>query len=341
MILQFVFDFRFRGSTLLLQKFFSVFEESESELPAGDLKIRITGVLTYMKKFEFFYALYIGYELLSLTDNLANALQTKGLTACEGQKMATNTISDLVALKSEEEFDKTWAKIIQQTFDIGIDDPVVPRVRVKNPKYFTNTVVEPEISPRVHYQKIRLEAIEKLIDFIKDRFDQPSYHIYVNLENLIVNAAQKKPYEENLKNVLKFYHSDFDPEKLKVQLASFSHNYQEEDKSLQGIIKYFEKLSPGMKTFYSEIYKIIQLILIIPASNASSERHFSVLKRIKNCLRSTMSQERLNHCMVTSIYKEELMQINLIEVLNKFVNASEYRKTVFGSFLPSDFVQEI
>ena len=143
-----------------------------------------------------------------------------------------------------------------------------------------------------------------------------------------------------MKNVWKMFWNStiliLTKKKLEVQLASFSNNYSEEDKSLQGIIQYFEK-SPGMKIFYSEIYKLIQLILIIPASNASSERYFSVLKRIKSCLRSTMSQERLNHCMITSIYKEELMKIDMFEVLNRFVSASEYRKTVFGSFLPSDF----
>ena len=105
-------------------------------------------------------------------------------------------------------------------------------------------------------------------------------------------------------------------------------------------MEYFKDLSPGMKTYYSEIFKLVQLIVVMPASNASSERYFSVLKRIKNCLRSTMGQERLNHCMVTSIYKEELMKIDLIKVLNKFVGANEYRKTVFGSFLSSDFVNK-
>ena len=87
-----------------------------------------------------------------------------------------------------------------------------------------------------------------------------------------------------------------------------------------------------MVSYYSEIYKLLELILVIPASNASSERYFSKLRTIKNYMRSTMGQERLNHCMMTSIYKSELMDLNLVEVLNHFVSVCDNRKTVFGFF---------
>ena len=87
-----------------------------------------------------------------------------------------------------------------------------------------------------------------------------------------------------------------------------------------------------MLSYYSQIYKLIELILVIPASNASSERYFSKLRIIKNYMRSTMGQERLNHCMMTSIYKSELMELNLVEVLNQFVTVCDNRKTFFGLF---------
>ena len=37
------------------------------------------------------------------------------------------------------------------------------------------------------------------------------------------------------------------------------------------------------------------------ATNATSERSFSALRRIKSYLRSTMHQQRLNHLMISDI----------------------------------------
>ena len=60
-------------------------------------------------------------------------------------------------------------------------------------------------------------------------------------------------------------------------------------------------------------------------------KHFPVLRRIKTYLRLTMSQERLNHCMLLNVYKEETYSINLIDIANTFV-CTERRQTIFGRF---------
>ena len=74
------------------------------------------------------------------------------------------------------------------------------------------------------------------------------------------------------------------------------------------------------------------LIPVMPATNASSERSFSTLRRVKSYLRSTMNQTRLNHTMVLHIYKEMLDDLELNSVANEFVQKSEHRLSVFGKF---------
>ena len=70
----------------------------------------------------------------------------------------------------------------------------------------------------------------------------------------------------------------------------------------------------------------------MPATNAISERSFSVMRRVKSYLRSTMWQERLNHVMVLNIYKEQLDKLDLVAIANEFVGESEYHKRFFGTF---------
>ena len=88
---------------------------------------------------------------------------------------------------------------------------------------------------------------------------------------------------------------------------------------LDDIIKYFQDLEPCSKNLLSEVGKIIELILVLPATNATSERSFSKLKLLKTYLRSTMSQASLNNYMMFSVYKEHVDTLDLPALAKEFV----------------------
>ena len=69
----------------------------------------------------------------------------------------------------------------------------------------------------------------------------------------------------------------------------------------------------------------------MPATNAVSERSFSSLRSVKTYLRSTMTQERLNNCMILTVHKEETDQLELLDIAKDFA-FSDHRKYIFGSF---------
>ena len=68
----------------------------------------------------------------------------------------------------------------------------------------------------------------------------------------------------------------------------------------------------------------------------SVERSFSSLRRVKNYLRSTMTENRLNSVMLLHIHKERTDSLSLIDVANDFIQGSDHRHTVFGTFTDSD-----
>ena len=78
-----------------------------------------------------------------------------------------------------------------------------------------------------------------------------------------------------------------------------------------------------------QIVKLVQLICVLPCSTATPERSFSQLRRIKNYLRSTMNQDRLNHAMVTVIHGEHLNKINLVKLMTEFILRNEERRATF------------
>ena len=70
----------------------------------------------------------------------------------------------------------------------------------------------------------------------------------------------------------------------------------------------------------------------MPATNASSERSFSALRRLKSYLRNSMTQERLNHVMLLNVHKEKTDELILEDVARDFVNDNEHRVHIFGKF---------
>jgi hypothetical protein len=63
-----------------------------------------------------------------------------------------------------------------------------------------------------------------------------------------------------------------------------------------------------------------RVLLTIPVIVALAERSFSKLKLLRNCLRSTMLQERLNGLAMCSIEKDILDIIDLDSVLEDFAS---------------------
>ena len=56
-------------------------------------------------------------------------------------------------------------------------------------------------------------------------------------------------------------------------------------------------------------------------SNYSGERSFSLLKRVKNLLRSTMNQDQLTALSLLSIENEITRSLNVDDIPNEFATA--------------------
>ena len=78
------------------------------------------------------------------------------------------------------------------------------------------------------------------------------------------------------------------------------------------IIDFYKSLTPAQQLLLSEVCKLFKLLLVMPATNATSERSFSPLCRIKSYLHSTMNQERLNHLMILHIHREHTNKFKLL-----------------------------
>ena len=88
----------------------------------------------------------------------------------------------------------------------------------------------------------------------------------------------------------------------------------------------------SQKEYFCEVVKLVKLILVMPVTNAQSERSFSALRRLKTWLRTTTSQARLNWCMILHIHQERTDALPMLSVANEFVTRSDNRMRIFGQF---------
>ena len=126
------------------------------------------------------------------------------------------------------------------------------------------------------------------------------------------------------------YKDDLDSFSLQAQLKLLPEFLKGSNSSLSELINSFRALSASKQSILAEAFKLINLILVTPATNAISERSFSALQRLKTKMRSTMHNNRLNHLIVLHVYQDEIDKVDICEIVNEFISRKDSRKDRFN-----------
>lgn len=307
-----------------------------------DIKGRIVGVQAQMVQFHRLFGLKLCERVLKVTDNLSRTLQLESLSAAEAHQLAEMTCTTLRSMRTEEAFDLFFQRMELLRQEAGAQEATLPRKR-KTPRRCETGNAEAYHSSSVeeYYRKIYFEVIDSAASRITDRFDQPGYATYSNLEALLLKAAHKEDFSHEINEVTSVYKDDLNTSELKTQLEIFGATFDDSPDTsastprpskIHDVIKHLKSLSTSQTHLLEQVYRVCRLLLVLPATNATSERSFSVMRRLKSYLRSTMSQPRLNHVMVLNIYKELVDELDLRAVATEFVGSNEHRLRLFGSF---------
>ena len=72
--------------------------------------------------------------------------------------------------------------------------------------------------------------------------------------------------------------------------------------------------------------------MVLPATNGTSERQFSAMKRIKTYLTNTTSGNRLNHCVLLHVRFKKTDQLSMNEIAEQLVGNNQATLQIFGRF---------
>ena len=232
--------------------------------------------------------------------------------------------------RSDEAFESFYARVEVSRKKLDVSPACLPRKR-KAPAHFeigSGAGSHPESAMDLYRQKYFV-ALDLVIESIKIRFHQPGYQLYSHLEQLIVLAANGKEYAQHVEAVCKFYGNDLDSSLLRTQLDSLKCYFNTCESTT--IIEVIAGIRSAQRSFFSEVCSFTRLVLVMPATNAASERSFSRMRRLKTYLRGTMHQSRLNHVMLLSINKDRVDSLDL-NAIREFIRGSEHRLRQLGYF---------
>ena len=313
-------------------------EESleEGKLDTG-VKARIIGISSQMETFDFYFGVKVSKLILQMADNLSRTLQHEHLSASEDQSVARCTIKTLESMRSEESWELFWTSLSLETTKIGIPDAEPPRKRKRPARLESGAAEEFPSTPKNHYHRIWNEGFDFAVQGIKDRFEQARYKLVTQIESIFSKALAGKEVSEELIEVKKHNWNDFKESLLQVQLHFLYQQMEGKKETWREVYQMAKEMSSAQRGIISEVIQLIKLILLIPATSASSERAASAVRRIKTYLRSTMSQQKLNHCMILHIHKELTDSLSLLGCANQFIY-NENRRKNFGKFSAKDLI---
>ncbi len=312
----------------------NLWEVAVTVLHDTEVIARVQGVESQMQTFDFFFGLVLGETLFRHSDNLSRTLQKKDFSAVEAQVIAEKTVATLQGIRNDDSFESFWEKVTVLASRNGVNDPILPRRR-KRPSRFEEGQAPHSyaVTPKDMYRVIYFEAFDLLVQSINTRFDQPGYRAYCCLQSLLMKAVEKQDFSSELTEVMRIYGDDFNGQSLQLQLQILVSTVPEDIHTIMEVLSYLKEMPASEKELINEVVKLAKLILVMPATNSTSERSFSALRRLKTYLRSTMTQQRLNNLMILHVHKELTDELKMKEIANEFIGQNERRAHIFGKFV--------
>lgn len=137
-------------------------------------------------------------------------------------------------------------------------------------------------------------------------------------------------WKNSCKEFAEMYHDDVNAEELEsecLHLTQYLKNVlcsKNEEISISELYNLLQ--TDKIEDTFPNVGISLRIFLSLIITNCSGERYFSKLNKIKNKLRSTMVQERLNSLSLMSIESDILKEIEFEEVMYDFEHKKSRKK---------------
>jgi len=282
--------------------------------------------------------LKLGHLLFGAAEETSKALQGKDTSVKEAVTAVSVTRAFYQRQRSDEAFDEFYERVVTQAKDLEIGEPKLPRYR-KPPKRFGGSDPHQFDEPKRYFRHKYYSACDILIQELVDRFEQKEFmQPVLAMESLLIKSANGECHADELKTVKEsVFKEDLNFDSLERHLGvlvDVIHLALPQVKKVTSIRTICDAMKcDPYRSMLSEVHKLLQLYLTVPITSSTSERAFSTLRRLLTYLKATMTEQRLNNCMLLHIHKDLTDNLDVCEIAKEFIMAKEERSRYFGNFV--------
>ncbi|XP_028414896.1 52 kDa repressor of the inhibitor of the protein kinase-like [Dendronephthya gigantea] len=277
-----------------------------------------------MLKFDFIFTLMFMRPIMKKTKILTMEMQKEALNILDALILVEGTIISLKAIReSESEMDEQIEASIQFSKRFGTD-PEKEFNRHHRPRRMTrrqddNPDSAVTIAFHTYYRKVIIEVIDSLITEYNDNVKQCLEKIKPLAE--VLRPPLQKPEIQQMNKISELFppSAALNPECLHAEFEIFQQRVDKLDNSCNTVEDVFQQAYAD-KEIFPNVYKTCKLLFTAPVSVAKDERTFSKMKIVKNFLRSTMSDQRLDDLIVLATERDLVDSIDMNEALRRWAS---------------------
>lgn len=290
-----------------------------------------TVLLAALCNSDFLIGLYCLSDILSLTHSLSELLQKKALDLVK----ASEVIATLMTLLEErrENAEEIFRYIFKSATEMGLKIDV----EIKKPRTCRRQTLRdnPEIENCEAFYRITgyIPLLDSVIADLKIRFSEDVLSVFKLCSLFPQNIVKLESHNEIAELttcLLKTFGNQLDvslgPGLQKLKLKAELEHWQQKFKLLPKS-KFPDSaeniLSDCDRDIYPIIHQLLRILATLPVSNASAERSFSSLRRIKTWLRTTMTETRLVGLALLHIHHD--IPVNPEDIVERFAKRGNRR----------------
>ena len=299
----------------------SLEEIADDRSSRPDVASTASGFAKTMERFEFFFGLKLALLLLSAATPVMKEVQGSSQSVAANVSLVKSL--RLVIVSQRDSFPRFWAEVTESAEELGLEKPQLKRQR--RPPRRLDDGAEPHrpSTPEDKYRRIYVEAVDWMAGAIEGRFPSDETTL-ATAERALLTADEKA-----LADTASFY--GLEAERLRLHVRMLNDVAKQRGSRLADLGDVSDVLrDAGLQQLLTGATELQRIILTAPATSCTAERTFSQLRRIKTWLRSSLSQERLNHALMLSIHRERLEALNLEAEVQAFAGETSQRVNTFG-----------
>ena len=305
-------------------------------------------MLEKVRSVQSMFQVVVMHELANLLENNSKQLQTASLTAEQAVSSIKKLQVRLQQMRSTEEFQRLYDHTIKLA-NLRDENEAQKSKRQKSaPRRLFDYATDrsspspvKEVNITTELLRLYYEAVDSVVEALQRRFCQEDLGTLQAIESCLLEIVNKDASPEEIRSKLKSLPAVINTNTLVEQLAELPVVLKLNNAECALPMKKVTKLSTLCEIFnhrestkdcLSEVHKLLTFYMSVPLSSATAERSFSIMHRLKSWLRSSMSENSLNHRMFAVIHKGRIDVVQSENIAKEFVTSNEQRRRYFGKF---------